>query len=273
MKIGLIGCGVIGDALRRACVAKSIEIAVYDKFKPEWQDRESLLDAALVFLCVPTPTQRDHQDLSALEESLHWLQSKDYPGVVVIRSTVIPGTTAGLQKLFRIPLVHCPEFLTAARPLEDMLEQRTVLLGSSSQPALVVAKDFWLNFDSRLTVQLYGSPSITEMAKYLHNCFLATKVGFFNEMYDLCWKLGIDYDQALHGACGIGQVGPGHTRVPGPDGQRGFGGMCFIKDTAALQGLADALGLPPGILTTVIAENRRRRPEAYDGREKTGYAE
>jgi UDPglucose 6-dehydrogenase len=103
----------------------------------------------------------------------------------------------------------------------------------------------------------YSDYKVTELAKYLHNCFLATKVAFMNEFYDVCQKLGADYDAVSGAAKSQGMIGLSHLMVPGPDGLRGFGGSCFPKDTSALAG-----SLPPeymSILRAAMESNRKVR--------------
>src|SRR4051812_16541760 len=113
MKVGIIGCGVIGGALLRACIAKGIDVRPYDKYKAGMNDVVHHMDALaadLVFLCLPTPTVRGSQDISALEDALKELDKVSYEGPIVIRSTVLPGTTEYLQnKHVKLALVHCPE--------------------------------------------------------------------------------------------------------------------------------------------------------------------
>ena len=73
-----------------------------------------------------------------------------------------------------------------------------------------------------------------EMVKYFINCFLATKVTFANQMYDICQFAGIDYDKVCEYALYDTRIGKSHLAVPGPDGDRGFGGHCFPKDLLAM---------------------------------------
>ena len=81
-----------------------------------------------------------------------------------------------------------------------------------------------------------------EMIKYFTNSFLATKVSFANEMYDLCLKLNLDYDKVVEYSVLDKRIGNSHLNVPGPDGDLGFGGHCFPKDLSALIKLSDDIG-------------------------------
>ena len=72
-----------------------------------------------------------------------------------------------------------------------------------------------------------------EMSKYVRNCFLATKVSFFNEIYTICQASNINYDNMIEGVKCDHRIGDSHCQVPGSDGKYGFGGTCFPKDLNA----------------------------------------
>lgn len=99
------------------------------------------------------------------------------------------------------------------------------------------------------------------MIKYLANCFLATKVSFANEMYQICDKLGARYDKVIELATLDSRLGTSHWKVPGPDGHFGFGLTCFPKDINALIKLSEQLGVDPKMLKTAWEKNLEVRPE------------
>lgn len=265
MKVGLVGCGVIGDALRRACVAKGIDIVVYDKFKDGMNDPAAILETSMVFLCLPTPTVAGKQVLNALEDTFKWLDGEKYQGAIVVRSTVLPGTTEALQDSFpHLRLAHCPEFLTAATPFEDLVKQTVILVGASDQVTRQEVTAFWREFDKKTPIETFSSPTESEMAKYIHNCFLATKVSFFNDIYELCKSVSVSYNDALRGALAVGQIGKGHTAVPGPDGELGYGGMCFPKDMNAMADLCEQSEVHAETIRGAVEGNKRRRKKPED---------
>ena len=101
------------------------------------------------------------------------------------------------------------------------------------------------------------------LTKYLRNSFLATKVAFFNEVYNLCEKAGIDYNQ-VKALVGMDErITHSHMNVPGPDGDRGFGGACFPKDSLALAKYGKSINAPIDILEAVIKKNNKIRSK-YD---------
>jgi UDPglucose 6-dehydrogenase len=93
------------------------------------------------------------------------------------------------------------------------------------------------------------------MVKYLTNTFLSVKVSFANEIYQLCGKLGIDYDKVIEYATMDNRLGESHWGVPGPDGDFGFGGHCFPKDLAALIYLTTQLNTTDNVLMAAQKTN------------------
>lgn len=268
MRIGVIGVGVIGSALLEGLSLKGFEAVGVDKFKAKYQrpeNWENLLKSEIVFVCVPTLTIDRMQDLTAVREVFSNLNEAAYQGVIALRCTVLPGTTDFLiDKYPNLKILHNPEFLTASNPLLDLMNQNAVLIGGRNctqfemSESAEVLKRFWKEFSPGVPVRA-RLPVESEMAKYMHNCFLATKVSFFNDMYELCQKVGADYDEAINLAHMIGQIGKGHSKVPGPDGKIGWGGMCFIKDMDALSFFCELKGVPAETLHGAIRGNNRRR--------------
>ena len=93
------------------------------------------------------------------------------------------------------------------------------------------------------------------MIKYFTISFLATKVSFAYEMYDLCLKLNLDYDKVVEYSVLDKRIGNSHLNVPGPDGDLGFGGHCFPKDLSALIKLSDDIGSINYLIKSVIKTN------------------
>jgi UDPglucose 6-dehydrogenase len=93
------------------------------------------------------------------------------------------------------------------------------------------------------------------LAKYVINCFLATKVVFMNEIQQLATAAGLDYNRIAGMIAHDPRIGQSHMRVPGPDGSYGFGGACFPKDTTALLKYADGLGINLNTLDAAVKKN------------------
>jgi nucleotide sugar dehydrogenase len=105
------------------------------------------------------------------------------------------------------------------------------------------------------------SSTIAETIKYVTNTFLAMKVSYANEIYQLCNAMNIDYDKVIEYARYDDRLGDSHWSVPGPDGDFGFGGHCFPKDIAALQFLAKKLNIDTTMLSATIGKNEAVRTD------------
>jgi hypothetical protein len=108
----------------------------------------------------------------------------------------------------------------------------------------------------------YCETNEAEMLKLMKNCFLSAKVSIMNEFYDFCAATHTDYETVVTMAKRDARMGMSHFQVPGPDGQRGFGGTCFPKDTHSLYCQMNAHGVAPHIYPAILARNDTRdRPE------------
>lgn len=233
MKIGIIGVGMVGGAIKRA----------YQRYDPICLDpakgfKDNVYASDCIFICVPTPTDRNkHQNASALIDVLLDLDRNNYAGVCIIKSTILPGTTKTLAKGFpNLTLCHNPEFLTARNAYNDFISQPMSVIGHpyiDNSPKLksittIVEAIYHL---IKIPVTFIGSNE-SEMAKYMHNIFLATKVIMMNEFNDACRANNINYDTAISAAITQGKIGNSHT-VIAQDGKPGYSGYCFPKDVTA----------------------------------------
>lgn len=232
MKISIVGNGIIGGALRQYVQAHTPhEILIYD---PPQGYTAPIHKADIVFISVPVITKGFKQDLTILRLVLE-LCPKNVP--IFIRSSVLPGTTDMLKKEFDLHLFAFPEFLTERTAIEDFTRAEKHLIGL---PFGIIA-DYNISqiLDEALPHKKFNlvDNSVAEMVKFAHNCYAATKVTFFNGIYDLCKKQNINYDHVKeHVPKVTGFISPVHMEVPGPDSKRGFGGACFPSNLAALMG-------------------------------------
>jgi UDPglucose 6-dehydrogenase len=150
-------------------------------------------------------------------------------------------------------IVFNPEFLTEANAVNDYENQTRIILGGpreSTTKLKPIFKKAFPNADIIKTDSTYA-----EMVKYVTNTFLATKVSFANEMYQICGGLNIDYDKVIEYATYDERLGKSHWSVPGPDGDFGYGGHCFPKDVRALISVAYGLGISPEMLISTDITN------------------
>jgi UDPglucose 6-dehydrogenase len=272
MKLGVVGVGIVGNAFYEG-MKHAFEVVRYDT-RPESSDVDSLVELLQIvdgpiFICVPTPMNPDGSASTAIIENL---LSNIYgwgERIVVIKSTVPPGTTERLNNKFgpTISVAFNPEFLTEANPVEDFKKQEFIIVGGNPEVSQVIANIYSVAYPQVLQVQCNATTA--EMVKYVENCFLATKVSFANEIYQICNKLDISYDGVIKIAKLDKRLGESHWKVPGPmpasDGSgkllAGYSGSCFPKDVNALIAVAIKLGVDPKVLRAGWEKNLEVRPE------------
>ena len=242
MKIGIIGQGYVGTAIKVG-FEPHYTVETYDKYDG-WKTTIQLTDLVetcqVIFVCVPTPMNKDgscHTDIveSVVKEIDEWVSRyhKDINPIVVIKSTVSPGTTDRLNKKYDgVNVIFNPEFLTEMNFLEDFKNQTRIILGGTRKGTNKLRQVYSKVFPSATIVKT-GSKT-AEMVKYFVNSFLATKVSFANEMKVICDEIGIDYDKVVEYSTYDERLGKSHWAVPGPDGDLGFGGHCLPKDVSAI---------------------------------------
>ena len=206
-------------------------------------------------------------DLSIVDGVLQQLAEIPGERIAVVKSTVPPGSTENWNKKFEktgLKVIFNPEFLTEANALDDMRNQNRIILGGPRPWINNVKQIFQTAFPK---VPLIKTSSTTaEMVKYVTNCFLATKVSFANEMSQICESLdnkglNIDYDKVVEYSKYDIRLGNSHWAVPGPDGDRGFGGHCFPKDINALIKVSKELNVNPTILQAAWEKNKEVRKD------------
>ena len=140
---------------------------------------------------------------------------------------------------------------------EDFNNQDRIILGGP-RPATTELRRLYSKVFPKAHIIKTGSTH-AELVKYFTNCFLATKVAFANEMYQLVTALNHDYDKVVEYATMDKRLGKSHWAVPGPDGDFGFGGHCFPKDLQALLFLTEHLDTENNVLCAVQETNNNVR--------------
>ena len=276
-KIGIIGKGFVGSAVEFGFSAQTgcnAQVKIYDKDKSKSTHtlEDVVNDSEFIFLSVPTPANEDgSMNIDILESALDSI-NEVYPehgsAIVLIRSTVTPGTTRKLREKYRypnsliskFPIVFNPEFLTERSAKFDFINQSRFILGGESHHTKKVAELYKWRFGQSVPC-IETNFETAEMIKYMNNCFFATKVSFLNEMKLISDKTGVDWDTALEGFVRDGRVGHSHLAVPGPDGKMGFGGSCFPKDIQAMISLGHEHGIDMNTLKGAWETNLNVRPE------------
>lgn len=229
IQIGIVGYGHVGKAMHN--LFKNANI--YDKKIEKLSSQEhinKINQCDAVFICVPTPQNEDGScDTSIVEEVISWCTSK----LIILRSTVRVGFTREMREKFKKEIVFQPEYYgeTVAHPFTD-LNTRNWLSFGGTRKGINLAIDVYktvINSDVRI---YQASSDEVEKAKYMENAYLATKVTFCNEMFDICKKLNLDYNVIREIWIADPRIGSSHTFVY--DDKRGWGGSCLPKDISSL---------------------------------------
>jgi len=267
--IGIVGNGYVGQAtslLRSSNVSEFIYDIDPDKCSHVALQLTDLVEScSFIFVCVPTPMNHDGSCSTFVVDKvvIELLDLGYEPERIIVKSTVPVGTCRKLGVMFM------PEFLTEKNWHEDYLNQKNWILGTNERND-EVRDDLYSIFDSAYrTGSLSNKPNLNfvtteeaELIKYVRNCFLATKVSFFNEIHSFCSAKDLDYEKVAKLTCLDERITNSHTQVPGPDGKKGFGGTCFPKDMESLRYQLSNAGLDPKIIKSCILRNKRLdRPE------------
>lgn len=259
--VGVVGYGYVGKAVEYGFKPNN-QILVHDKFLPLLPLPRVVGKAQIIFVAVPTPMDVAYQkiDLSIAEQVVGDIiklarKFRKAP-IIVIKSTVIPGTTRKLGEKFKYKeIAFNPEFLTEANYLDDFVNADRIIIGGDVDWVRQRVVDLYRESFPKIKI-FQTDPVTAEMVKYMANTFLSTKVVFANEMYDLCEKLGIKYEEVKSMVVADHRIFDSHFDITT---QRGFGGKCFPKDMVALLGLAKDLDIDLSVLKAVWEKNLRIR--------------
>lgn len=243
-KIGIIGVGFVGGAVAQG-FSLHADVKMYDRFKSGFDPLHvTVNESDFLFVCVPTPTIDEGQDLTIIRGALDSITSMARkPKVIIIKSTILPGTTRQFSRAY--PSHHFitnPEFLTERNARLDFINSSRIIIGWDSYESNILA-----NVIRMYRARFSHTPIYTmswegaELTKYMSNGFFAMKVSFMNEMFNLAKHFGVPWKGLVDVFLADGRIGNSHVDVPGHDGKYGYGGTCFPKDVKALIRLAQEI--------------------------------
>lgn len=241
MKITIAGYGFVGKA-HEALLKDKHEIVIVD---PAFNNNKIPKDTDAVIVCVSTPQgSNGNCHMNNVYEVLE--DSPDVP--ILIKSTISIEGWRMLKHVFPTRMMtFSPEFLRAASAVDDLTTQKVMLIGGNNTL-------FWQDiFDCHLEV---SDPEALIIAKYARNSFLALKVAYFNQIYDLCCSKGIDYEAVRYYTAMDNRIGDSHMSITS---ERGFGGHCFPKDTQAIISSASKDNVDLSILKEAVVYNNNIR--------------
>jgi UDPglucose 6-dehydrogenase len=257
MKVGVVGLGFVGSGMRKL-FGQSHQVVGYDPVVAS-SAKNDLDGAEVTFICVPTPMAQDGAaDISIVEEVVKWVKSP----IIVIKSTVPPGTTDMLMARYRKNLHFSPEYMGEGKQFvapwkyPDPRDAR-------SHPFVIVGGD-----DAGIVLDLYSTVMSNdaaylacknveaELAKYMENAFLATKVAFCYEFAKIAEAFNVDYKVVRELWLNDPRMGRSHTMVLPK--QNGFNGKCLPKDISAIVEASTENGFDPELLRAVRDINSAR---------------
>ena len=243
MNIGIIGFGVVGKAIEMT-MSKFYEVTIYDKYQESYSDFKSVTKTDIIFISVPTPFDCSvgGVDESAIVDNLSLLQKFNFNGIVIIKSTIPPGSCSRYEFDYDLKICFNPEFLReSTTPNEDFRNQKEIVIGTKSDQIFDEVKKMYSKV-CRDDANYYKTTTTeAEMIKYSQNTMLASRVAIANMIYDACVEFEVDYDIVKNVAFDkFDIIGPQMTLVPGPDGMRGFGGKCLPKDIRGFSTVIDS---------------------------------
>lgn len=286
MIVGVVGVGVVGGAVKYGMEKLGHEVRVHDiALDTRLGD---VMDAEVCFICVPTNQKEDGScDISIVDEIINSLTLWEYRGIIVIKSTVTPGTTEKLYEKYHdrysnrhgeapsseMRIAFVPEFLRERCAVSDFTESHDVcVIGvkDSYGPYNTYGRDY-SDVVYETIVEAHGkypqkfvrmNLTEAELSKYFSNVYNALRVTFANGFYELCEKLGADYS-AIKNAI-VERPTLVDMYLDCNDNFRGFGGVCLPKDTSALAKLAKDLGIEAQIFQTIVDDNKLYNTTVFD---------
>jgi len=254
MKIIVAGYGYVGKAVTHA-LNKVHDIVIVDPALTDTQITDHP-DAEGIIICVPTPAlEQGGCDSSIICEVL---DNTPIHIPVLIKSTISPAVVSELESKYPNHwLMHSPEFLRARSADFDFFHQKYMIFGGEDPDC------YWQTIfqEALKDCKLVFNCTMKEasLIKYASNSFLAMKTSYFNHLYDVCLNTDMDFSVVRQILTHDQRIGSDHSMVPGPDGERGWGGHCFPKDTLAFVQWAQSIDAPIGVLETAIEYNNGLR--------------
>jgi len=256
-RIGIVGNGFVGNAVYqnfRDKIGCNVKIFDVDKNR-SLNSLEEVIKQDFIFVCLPTPMRDSGEcDLTILDQFFENLPGH-LIGTFVIKSTVPIGTTKKYTE--RHNVIHNPEFLTARNAVADYANSERNVVGGSGELCTEFVQMFESFFPQIPSIITTSDES--EAIKYFSNTFLAYKVAYFNKIYDVCDTLNMNYNTVRNGVTADSRIGKSHTKVPGIDNDRGFGGTCFPKDLNSLINQMESHDINADMLTEVWKYNESIR--------------
>lgn len=247
-KVAIIGYGFVGKAMSKLFP----DALIYDPALEESSSQEEINQCDVAFVCVPTAMKLNGAcDTSIVEETIAWLKTP----LIIIRSTVKPGTTDRLVKEYDKPIIFQPEYVgeTVDHPLLNEKNRDFLILGgrpSLRDYAVEVYQDVYNS-----SVRILFMPALeAEIVKYMENTAIGTMVMLCNEFYNICGAFDANYNLVREGFLADPRMSRYFTFVY--PNKRGFDGKCLPKDISAIAAASKEAGYQAQFIEDILKNNR-----------------
>ena len=224
MQVGIVGIGHVGNTM-----VELFPNAVKYDINHDYDTPDMINQCDIAFVCVPTPMRKDGScNTDIVSNVLAWLNTS----LIVLRSTVPVGYTDTMRKILNKRIIFQPEYYgeTINHRFANPHNRSWITLGGPTEDCEIVSQLYQTIFTSEIIINIVDAKT-AELAKYMENCFYATKVTFCNQFYDLAQKYGVNYSQLRETWLLDPRISRDHTFVY--QDNRGYGGSCLPKDLAA----------------------------------------
>ena len=270
-KLGIVGYGFVGQAIDYAFTNDELEKFYVDPKLETNIDDLCEWNPSCVFVCAPTPMSDNGTVDGAIVEDAVLKLIEHTDALIVIKSTVTPDILTRLYNSVhdddKPRITHNPEFLTENNAKEQFINSRMRIIGGPTEESCQRIVTFYNTFSLCINLSWISmTPQEAAMVKYGVNSYLGMKVTFMIQIHDSAKKQSLNAQRIINGICSDGRIGFAHSRVPGYDGKRGFGGACLPKDMNAFTKFDEDLTL---IAESVKINNKMREEYELDEREKS----
>jgi UDPglucose 6-dehydrogenase len=261
MKIGIVGLGVVGSAIKEGFEKLGHNVSYHDiAYDTKVED---VLSSDVCYVCVPTPSKTSGQcDTSIVEKVTHELCDHGYEGLIAIKSTVEPGTTLKLiEQTGYKNICFVPEFLRERCAVADFIENHDLcVVGTNSDKIYNLIKESHGSYPKKF-VKLTIKEA--EFVKYFNNVYNAALITFANNFCELCEKVGVNYANVKNAIVNRKHIH--NSYLDCNDNFRGFGGVCLPKDTRALAYMASKHSTGGKLFERIMEENTKYRTTVQKG--------
>ncbi len=264
-KIAIIGHGFVGGATDKGFNKDTEKILIDPKYGTNMKDLKKF-QPDISFVCVPTPMSKEgNQNANILKKVISDLLLHTPKTIIVIKSTVLPSVLNEICESNK-NIIYNPEFLREKHAIEDFINSEMIILGGKKDLCERVAQIYKNNSCCKTDKYIFVDAITASLIKYAINTYLATKVVFFNELFDLFTKYDTSnsWEDVISSLANDPRIGSSHMNVPGHDGRKGYGGACFPKDTYALFKEAETKKVTLEVLKSAINKNNKIRKKYPD---------